>query len=116
MRVCGSVEMDLEPERADILRMWAANTASVYELWLFGSRAKGTSTPESDVDLAIVLMPENDDGDWAYADYVQNSGKWKKQLISIVARPVSLEVIECEEPLESEVHATGVRLWKRDII
>jgi predicted nucleotidyltransferase len=46
-------------------RSWASANGNVRELWLFGSRAKGNSRPESDVDLALVLMPPDNKHDWA---------------------------------------------------
>jgi predicted nucleotidyltransferase len=36
---------------AQDLCVWAQKTAAVKELWLFGSYAKGTAQPDSDVDL-----------------------------------------------------------------
>src|SRR5262245_52709942 len=39
------------------LRDWAARTDAISELWLIGSRAKGTAEPDSDVDLAIKFTP-----------------------------------------------------------
>jgi hypothetical protein len=43
----------------------------VRELWLFGSRAKGTSEPESDIDIALALMPPDGKTNWALAAYVE---------------------------------------------
>jgi predicted nucleotidyltransferase len=36
---------------------WATPRPLVSRVWLFGSRAKGTHRPDSDVDLAIELDP-----------------------------------------------------------
>jgi predicted nucleotidyltransferase len=47
------------------LRSWASANGSVRELWLFGSRATGGSRPDSDVDLAVALMPPKGNTDWA---------------------------------------------------
>jgi len=35
--------MDLPADSVELIRQWAARTNSVREVWLFGSRAKGTS-------------------------------------------------------------------------
>ena len=37
--------------------IWAQETNAVHELWLFGSRAKDTARRDSDVDIAVSLMP-----------------------------------------------------------
>jgi predicted nucleotidyltransferase len=107
--------MDLEPERVVALKTWAANNDTVREFWLFGSRAKGTAKPASDVDLAIYLMPESDNTNWAFAKYVQYREAWKKQLEAIVARPISLCAIDPDEKLFDEVTSTGICLWSRTV-
>ena len=48
--------MDMRDEWVAALRAWAAKNECVRELWLFGSRAKGTSEAESDIDIALSLM------------------------------------------------------------
>lgn len=45
--------MQLSGEQIDAIRAWASRTPEVRAVWLFGSRAKGTARPDSDVDLAI---------------------------------------------------------------
>jgi predicted nucleotidyltransferase len=105
--------MDLEPERIIALRSWAANNNTIREFWLFGSRAKDTAKPDSDFDLAIYLMPETDNTNWTFAKFVEYQGLWKKQLERIVARPISLCVIEPGEELFDEVMTTGTCLWSR---
>src|SRR5258706_3337093 len=49
--------MDMRDEWIAALRAWAANNDCVRELWLFGSRANGTPPPDSDIDIALALMP-----------------------------------------------------------
>jgi len=105
--------MDLEPGGLDALKVWALNNDAIRELWLFGSRAKGTSHSDSDVDLALVLMPETDNTNWALAKYIQYAAAWKAQLETIVARPISFGVIEPGEKMFDEVTTTGERLWSR---
>ncbi|WP_456734138.1 nucleotidyltransferase family protein [Bradyrhizobium sp. USDA 3364] len=47
------------------LQRWAANNDNVSELWLFGSRTKGTASATSDIDIALRLMPADGKHDWA---------------------------------------------------
>jgi predicted nucleotidyltransferase len=105
--------MDLEPDRVSALKVWAANNESVQELWLFGSRAKGTATPKSDVDLALIFMQETDNTNWALAKYIEEGDLWRKQLERIVGLPISMGAIEPGIELYDEVMATGVCLWSR---
>jgi predicted nucleotidyltransferase len=95
------------------LRVWATRHRSVRELWLFGSRAKGTARLRSDVDIAVYLMPPKGKDDWALGQYFALSSEWKRELRSIVRRHVSLEpVVRCPKH-DSIVRRRGKRLWSR---
>ena len=63
---------DLPADAVRLIREWAARTDSVREVWLFGSRAKGTSRPDSDIDIGIYLMPPTPTSDRALAAYTAN--------------------------------------------
>ncbi|MFI4959717.1 MAG: nucleotidyltransferase family protein [Lysobacterales bacterium] len=47
-------QLDLRPEHWVIVRDILAKHAPNYEVWAFGSRAKGTAKPYSDLDLALI--------------------------------------------------------------
>ena len=49
-------------------------------LWLFGSRAKGTSRDTSDIDIALELMPPTGRHNWALANFVEFFDEWKDEL------------------------------------
>ena len=49
--------MDMKDEWLRGLAAWASKNDSVHELWLFGSRADETSTPDSGVDIGLGLAP-----------------------------------------------------------
>jgi predicted nucleotidyltransferase len=106
--------MDLKEEWVSALRSWADGNDSIRELWLFGSRADGRSRPNSDVDLALVLMPPNGKHDWAAGNYIALHSEWKRRLEKIVGCHVSLEAIDPGSEGDAEVRRTGVRLWARD--
>jgi predicted nucleotidyltransferase len=109
--------MDMQEDWISALRSWAKANDSVIEFWLFGSRAQGCSRLDSDVDLALVLVPSkkaNDDR--AFTEYFFSKDQWKQQLEDIVGRHVSLEVIapDARGPdWDSMVRCFGVRLWSR---
>jgi predicted nucleotidyltransferase len=95
------------------LRSWASANKNVCELWLFGSRADGTSRPESDVDLGIGLMPPNGKHNWALGNFADLKDEWRRELEAIVGRHVSLENITPDEPGAARVRK-WVRLWERE--
>jgi predicted nucleotidyltransferase len=77
---------DLPADAVRLIRDWAARTDSVREVWLFGSRAKGTSRPDSDIDIAIYLMPPTPTSDWALAAYTANGDAWQHELERLLGR------------------------------
>lgn len=46
--------LDMKPEHWAIVRGILQQHATGHEVWAFGSRAKGTAKPYSDLDLAII--------------------------------------------------------------
>jgi predicted nucleotidyltransferase len=105
--------MDIKPEWLNALRAWAAKNESIYQLWLFGSRVKGTSRPDSDIDIALELMPATGTHNWALAAYVEFFEKWKQELRDAVGWDISLTAIGPGCDMDEEVRATGVVLWRR---
>src|SRR6266852_9775679 len=106
--------MDMLDEWLSGLCSWASANGNVRELWLFGSRATGRSRPDSDVDIAIALMPATDNTDWALGNYFALHADWKQQLEAIVGRHVSLEAIVPDTPEDAAVRRSGSLLWARD--
>jgi predicted nucleotidyltransferase len=104
---------DMDDEWLRGLRSWASKNDCVRELWLFGSRAKGCSRSDSDVDIALCLMPAIGNHDWAAGNYIVHSD-WKRELEAIVGRHVSLEAIKPGSKYDEEVRYTGALLWTRN--
>jgi predicted nucleotidyltransferase len=48
--------MDMKDEWVRAFVAWARSNDNISELWLFGSRADGTSHPGSDIDIGLGLM------------------------------------------------------------
>jgi predicted nucleotidyltransferase len=103
--------IDMREEWLAGLRAWAEANGNVLEFWLFGSRATGRSRPDSDVDLALVLMPARGNHDWAMGNYVAESSLWRSELEAIVGRHVSIEAVTPEA--EEVAVLRRVLLWAR---
>lgn len=106
--------MDMRTEWLRGLREWSQSNDAVRQLWLFGSRARGDSRPDSDVDLALALMPPDGKHDWALGAYFALETEWKQQLQAIVGRDVSIEPLVPGEPSDVRVRREGVLLWARE--
>jgi predicted nucleotidyltransferase len=105
--------MDLPEISLELIRLWATRTDSVREIWLFGSRAKGTARPDSDIDLAIILMPAKGKDDWALGNYFALAGEWQRELATMLKQRVSLQGILPGTPKYEVVMDTGILLWQR---
>lgn len=86
---------------------WAEETKAIREVYLFGSRARGTADEESDVDICISLMPPDGSHNWSLGDYMVQGDSWQRQLSERLGRSVSLEAVTDEPPSGS------VLLWAR---
>lgn len=105
--------MDMRDEWVRGLKSWAAANDCVRQLWLFGSRARGDAK-DSDVDLAIALMPPIGKTDWAFGMYTARGDEWQRELETIVDRHVSLEAIGTGTDADVRVRQCGVLLWARE--
>jgi predicted nucleotidyltransferase len=105
--------MDMREEWLRGLSSWASKNESVRELWLFGSRVRGDSREDSDVDLAIALMPPVGKHDWALGSYSALGDVWQRELETIVGRHVSLEAIMPGTGADASVRRCGRLLWAR---
>lgn len=113
------MSIDLDSNLRQRIVSWAASKDSIREIWLFGSRARGDARADSDIDLAIVLMPPllrhpgSIPHDWALGNYASNGDAWQRELASTLGRHVSLEAIRPGTNEYDMVVRTGHRLWSR---
>ena len=67
------------------VRNWASANQFIQSVYFVGSRAKGTSRPDSDLDIAITLVPTAGYGDW-----MDESDIWVVELSKIVEPEVQI--------------------------
>lgn len=104
--------MDMPDEWVCGLIEWATKNGNVRELWLFGSRASGTSHADSDVDIGVGLMPPTTHN-WALGNFGALKDDWRRELEAIVGRHVSLENITPDAPGTAKVLKWEL-LWRRE--
>jgi predicted nucleotidyltransferase len=71
----GCLELTDQQQRA--ICSWAEGVNCVQVVRLFGSRAKGTARPDSDVDLALTLRADTAED---LLEWVQELDAWEDQL------------------------------------
>ena len=71
----------IEREWLDNISRVLENYESIKTAWVFGSRARGDHKPDSDLDIAVRLKPEDGED---IADWCENAKQWKTQLNSIL--------------------------------
>jgi len=106
--------MDMRDEWLRGLCAWAATNGNVRQLWLFGSRARGDAREDSDVDIALALMPPDGKTDWALGAYFAFESEWKQQLKAVVERDVSIEPLVSGTDADVRVRREGKLLWARE--
>jgi predicted nucleotidyltransferase len=106
--------MDMRDEWLTALKSWAASNGSVLEIWLFGSRARDCAREDSDIDIALLLMPPDGGHNWALGNFVVLFDDWKTELCNAVNWPVSLVAFGPKFDMNQEVRSTGLMLWRRE--
>jgi predicted nucleotidyltransferase len=110
----GGRSIDLIPKQLRAIEQWARDTTSVVEVRLFGSRARGDSTPASDVDLCITMRVARR-GSTALGRYTALADEWQQRLAeSLEVHHVSLEWYPPQDPVvRVKVDREAVLLWQR---
>jgi hypothetical protein len=74
-----SKTMNLSPGQIEEIRAWATANLYISEVWLFGSRAKGSAKPDSDVDLAVTIVGR--DGETPSGIWAGDHKEWAQHLL-----------------------------------
>ena len=81
--------MDISIDKIrDVVTDWADSHREIKRIFLFGSRARNDYTPDSDVDLALVVL--GIEGENSYTLYHFNKNVWKNELESALERSISM--------------------------
>ena len=92
---------------------WAKANSSIRELWLFGSRAKGTASVNSVVDVGLAFMPGRRRNDGAFQIYIAHYSNWLTELETVVQCHVSLAPMIPGNEGDEIIRSTGICLWER---
>jgi len=64
----------------ETLVKWAASRPFVIRMWILGSRARGDSSPDSDLDVAIEIEPIRPSDANAYSSYCARHQGWHAEI------------------------------------
>jgi predicted nucleotidyltransferase len=86
--------MELDEIRR-VVTEWGQGEPLVLRVWMYGSRAKGTARPDSDLDLAVELDPEvfqrNDPVSGGLATWWAEDDRWEEELDARIHLSVHLQ-------------------------
>jgi predicted nucleotidyltransferase len=90
---------------------WAKSHPEIRRVVLFGSRARGDHTPESDVDLAVLVSSYR--GEDPFTRFHFECASWKAELVATLGQPVSLVEIsnEARPEIQNAIERDGVLLY-----
>ena len=83
--------MSLPKSYGATLVAWAQREPLIKAVYVFGSYAKGTQRPGSDLDVALRLELPTDE---AFTELVWNRRRWSEQLTAAVGVPVEIYLYE----------------------
>lgn len=87
-RLAESSRRDLDTAQR-VLRSWAESRSFVRRLWIYGSRAKGTHSSTSDLDVAIDFDPLHDEN--CETTWVCEGQEWQDELQALLPWRLQLE-------------------------
>jgi predicted nucleotidyltransferase len=107
--VIGGVEHSEDLQNViEKLRRWAETKDQILELWLYGSRAKGTAQKDSDLDIAYQISPLRSEE--AKIEFWKDVlPGWKKEIQELTPWPIHLEA---KIVVYESVHEAGKKIYQ----
>lgn len=85
----------IDRQALEAIAAWASRHDEVRRVWVIGSRARGTAQPESDLDVAIELVPVPDSEETMPA-WMANAEAWREELQQRVRPKVDLKWVDAD--------------------
>jgi predicted nucleotidyltransferase len=96
----------VQPDWIEKISHWAASQPDIVEVFLSGSRAKGTAKPESDLDIGVVIRSDDPEED-VYTLWFFNADQWRAELAALV--PVKVDLQTADPEISTDVVAPAVK-------
>ncbi len=106
-------DFKIPPKWVKQIKEWGASTQSVAAVYLYGSRARGTDGPDSDLDLAVLV--DASDGEHLL-EWIENASRWRqelKQRLDCVAVHVEFANSEADVVVAPAVARDGILIYAR---
>jgi predicted nucleotidyltransferase len=93
---------------------WASDKREISELWLFGSRARGDHRDDSDLDVAEVMVGEDESdrlGNW-----IALAEEWEEELKALIPVTIDLDLGDAdisEKVVAPALKREGIRIFSR---
>ena len=106
--------MQLTQTQISTIARWAESKSWVFEIRLFGSRARGDAREDSDIDLAVTLLSAKPGS--ALGTYFALGDDWQRELAALLGTHVSLEWYPPDSPETLAVLAReAIVIWTRPV-
>ena len=100
---------------AETLRLWASKEPDLRRVWIYGSQARGDASPDSDLDVAVEVIPKGDES--TYDVFVCSANDWRSRLTPQVApHKLDLKLYDtsgAREKVRRGVEEHGVLVYER---
>jgi hypothetical protein len=80
----------LHETEIDSIQRWAARHAIIRRVWIFGSRARGTHRPDSDLDLAVEHDASPGDSN-SFTTWICEADVWRSEFGPELSAPLDLQ-------------------------
>jgi len=104
--------MDLSNNDREKIVFWASKHPEIKAVYLFGSRPRGDSGPDSDIDLGLVLNQQKGDSN-TLASWIEFDNNWKVELARELTAPLDLQwydvQLEQHNDGDTQIVWTGIK-------